>query len=90
MIVRKTKFSGGEDVYIAKRSEIERRRLASGLNKKELSLKAGLPAKEDTQSRQFYESCQGTDWEKVVDLDTEALLKCAEEKRPLFHMNVSY
>nr|DAV84020.1 MAG TPA: helix-turn-helix protein [Caudoviricetes sp.] len=31
-------------VYIAKREEIERRRLASGLNKKELSLKAGLPA----------------------------------------------
>mgnify|MGYP000871999808 FL=1 len=42
-------------------------------------------AKEDTQSRQFYELCQGADWEKVVDLDTEALLKCAEEKRPLFH-----
>ena len=42
-------------------------------------------AKEDLQSRQFYEWCQGADWEKVVDLDTEALLKCAEEKRPLFH-----
>jgi len=42
-------------------------------------------AKEDTQSRQFYEYCQGADWEKVVDLDTEALLKCAVEKRPLFH-----
>lgn len=42
-------------------------------------------AKGDTQSRQFYEWCQGADWEKVVDLDTEALLKCAEEKRPLFH-----
>lgn len=42
-------------------------------------------AKENTQSREFYEYCQGADWEKVVDLDTEALLKCAEEKRPLFH-----
>ena len=42
-------------------------------------------AKEDIQSRQFYEWCQGADWEKVVDLDTEALLKCAEKKRPLFH-----
>lgn len=42
-------------------------------------------AKADTQSRQFYEWCQGSDWETVVDLDTEALLKCAEEKRPLFH-----
>lgn len=42
-------------------------------------------AKENIQSREFYEYCQGADWEKVVDLDTEALLKCAEEKRPLFH-----
>ena len=42
-------------------------------------------AKEDTQSRQFYEWCQGADWERIVDLDTEALLQCAEEKRPLFH-----
>lgn len=42
-------------------------------------------AKEDTQARQFYEWCQGADWEKVVDLDTKALLKCAKEKRPLFH-----
>ena len=42
-------------------------------------------AKENTQSRQFYEWCQGADWEKVVELDTEALLKCAWEKRPLFH-----
>ena len=31
-------------MYIAMRAEIERRRLASGLNRKELSLKAGLPA----------------------------------------------
>lgn len=42
-------------------------------------------AKADTQSRQFYEWCQGPDWEKVVDLDTEALLECAKEKRSLFH-----
>ena len=42
-------------------------------------------AKANLQSRQFYEWCQGTDWEKVVDLDTEALLNCAKEKRPLFH-----
>ena len=42
-------------------------------------------AKADTQSRQFYEWCQGADWENVVNLDTEALLICAEEKRPLFH-----
>lgn len=42
-------------------------------------------AKADIQSRQFYEWCQGSDWETVVDLDTESLLLCAEEKRPLFH-----
>ncbi|HIW58052.1 MAG TPA: alpha/beta hydrolase [Firmicutes bacterium] len=42
-------------------------------------------AKADLQARRFYEWQQGADWEKVVDLDTEALLKCAEEKRPLFH-----
>jgi len=41
-------------------------------------------AKANVQARQFYEWCQGADWERVVDLDTEALLKCAEEKRPLF------
>lgn len=42
-------------------------------------------AKANLQSRQFYEWCQGPDWETVVDLDTEALLRCAEEQRALFH-----
>ena len=42
-------------------------------------------AKADLPSRQFYEWCQGPDWEKVIDLDTEALLRCDREKRPLFH-----
>lgn len=42
-------------------------------------------AKANLQSRQFYEWCQGEDWEKVIDLDTEALLQCAKEKRPLFN-----
>lgn len=45
-------------------------------------------AKNDLQSRQFYEWWQGEDWEKVVDLDTEALLQCAKEKRPLFHKSL--
>ena len=36
-------------------------------------------AKQNMRSRQFYEWCQGADWERVVDLDTEALLKCADE-----------
>ncbi len=30
-------------MYIAKREELKRRRIAAGLNKKELSQKAGLP-----------------------------------------------
>lgn len=42
-------------------------------------------AKANVQSRQFYAWCQGPDWETVVDLDTEALLNCAKENRPLFH-----
>lgn len=41
-------------------------------------------AKADPMARGFYEWCQGEDWEKVVDLDTEALVQCAREKRPLF------
>ena len=45
-------------------------------------------AKANLQARQFYEWCQGTDWEKVVDLDTEALLNCAKENRPLFHKSL--
>lgn len=45
-------------------------------------------AKANLQARQFYEWCQGTDWETVVDLDTEALLKCAKENRPLFHKSL--
>lgn len=47
-----------------------------------------IRAKSDLQSRQFYEWCQGKDWEKIVDLDTEALLQCAKEKRPLFHKSL--
>ena len=46
-------------------------------------------AKNDLYARQFYEWCQGDDWEKVVDLDTEALLQCAKEKRPLFHKSLN-
>ncbi len=45
-------------------------------------------AKNDLHSRQFYEWWQGEDWETVVDLDTEALLQCAKEKRPLFHKSL--
>lgn len=45
-------------------------------------------AKNDLQSRQFYEWCQGKDWEKIIDLDTEALLQCAKEERSLFHKSL--
>lgn len=41
-------------------------------------------AKSDPLSRQFYEWCQGADWERVVDLDTEALLACARSRSSLF------
>ena len=40
-------------------------------------------AKADPQARQFYEWCQGADWETVVDLDTDALLRRARETTPL-------
>lgn len=42
-------------------------------------------AKNDCLSRQFYEWCQGPDWETVVDLNTQALVACAERNLPLFH-----
>ena len=41
-------------------------------------------AKANAEARQFYEWCQGPDWETVIDLDTQALLRCAAEQRPLF------
>lgn len=42
-------------------------------------------SKGDPMSRQFYEWCHGAEWEAVVDLNTETLLTCAAQKRPLFH-----
>ena len=41
-------------------------------------------AKHDTYTKQFYEWCQGKDWETVVDLNTQALVECAKKKLPLF------
>lgn len=40
-------------------------------------------AKKDEQAAGFYEWCQGEDWEEVVDKNTDALLRCAKENRPL-------
>lgn len=42
-------------------------------------------AKNDSFSIQFYEWCQGEDWETVVNLNTKALIECADTKLPLFH-----
>lgn len=41
-------------------------------------------AKKDERAAGFYEWCQGEDWEAVVDKNTDALLRCEKEKRPLF------
>ena len=41
-------------------------------------------AKHDNHAKQFYEWCQGEDWETVVDLNTQALTKCAVNQIPLF------
>lgn len=48
-------------------------------------LKERAFAKGDSFSRQFYEWCQGKDWETVVDLNTKALIECADNQLPLFH-----
>ena len=48
-------------------------------------LKERMTAKSNDFSRQFYEWCQGADWETVVDLNTKALIECADSKFPLFH-----
>lgn len=47
-------------------------------------LKERAQAKQDEFAAGFSEWCQGKDWEQIVDLDTESLIKCAEEKRRLF------
>ena len=41
-------------------------------------------AKEDPSAREFYRWCQGEDWERVVDQDTEALVHLARRPGPLF------
>lgn len=41
-------------------------------------------AKNDHEAKQFYIWCQGDDWEMVVDLDTKALVECANRQIPLF------
>lgn len=47
-------------------------------------LKERAEAKKDEMGRAFYEWCQGEDWERIVDMDTSAMVQCAKEKLPLF------
>ncbi|MBS6115696.1 alpha/beta fold hydrolase [Thomasclavelia spiroformis] len=46
-------------------------------------------AKGDEQSRDFYEWCQGNDWEEVIDKDTETLINLEKKNIPLFISNIS-
>lgn len=48
-------------------------------------VKERVNAKKEKEGRMFYEWCQGKDWEKVVDLDTEALVQLAKRKLPLIY-----
>lgn len=48
-----------------------------------------MSAKKDEMGIQFYQWCQGEDWERIVDMDTKALLQCASEKLPLFTKSLS-
>ncbi|HAM63953.1 MAG: alpha/beta hydrolase [Firmicutes bacterium GWF2_51_9] len=42
-------------------------------------------SKTNEHAIRFYASCHGKDWEKIVDQDTESLLRFMEAKLPLFH-----
>jgi pimeloyl-ACP methyl ester carboxylesterase len=46
-------------------------------------------AKNYPMARQFYEFCQGDDWESVVDFDTEALLRLKTFEKALFWQPLS-
>ena len=58
------------------------RTLADDFSKNLIQERTG--AKTDNMAVEFYQWCQGEDWERIVDLDTKALLQCAGEKLPLF------
>lgn len=48
-----------------------------------------IGAKKDEMGVGFYQWCQGEDWERIVDMDTNALVQCAKEKLPLFSKPLS-
>ena len=52
-------------------------------------IKERTSAKKDEMGAGFYQWCQGEDWERIVDMDTQALLQCAREKLPLFTKTLS-
>lgn len=58
------------------------RTLGEDFTRKLITERAG--AKRDEQAVWFYQWCQGEDWEWIVDMDTKALVQCAEENLPLF------
>ena len=63
------------------------RTLGEDFARKLLNERAG--AKQDEQAVGFYQWCQGEDWERIVDMDTKALVQCAEENLPLFFKPIS-
>ncbi|MCI6466769.1 MAG: alpha/beta hydrolase [Faecalicatena sp.] len=58
------------------------RTLAEDFAEKLIKERAG--AKMDEMGVGFYQWCQGEDWESVVDMDTKAMVSCAEGGLPLF------
>lgn len=63
------------------------RTLATDFAKK--LLKGRRLSKQDKTAKQFYAFCQGSDWESVVDHDTDCLLQLVKEQIPLFHKKLS-
>ncbi|MCI8950656.1 MAG: alpha/beta hydrolase, partial [Lachnospiraceae bacterium] len=46
-------------------------------------------ARQNEQAVWFYQWCQGEDWERIVDMDTKALVQCSKERLPLFFKPLS-
>ena len=63
------------------------RTLEEDFARKLINERAG--AKQDEQARCLYQWWQGEDWERIVDMDTRALVQCAEEKLSLFLKPIS-
>lgn len=46
-------------------------------------------SKQNETVKQFYDFWHGSDWESIVDNDTNCLLQCSREHIPLFHKDLS-